>query len=283
MKENYYNCIYMYTNKINGKRYIGQTTNFNRRHREHIRASINENNKKEYNLPFHSAIRKYGIENFQIDILSKDINTQEERNELEISFILFFNTLSINNFGYNISNGGFTNNRLNKTDEEIKEWNKKIGDANRGEKNYWYGKKRPELSDKLSKKFKNRTFTEEHKQKIKDNHVGMKGKKHSEETKQKMSNKAKNMTDKCRQKIGNAHRGINNYNSCSVIGVKNNHVILLKCMVDGKEYGFTKGGISDCCKGRIKTHKGYQWWKIKDAPEDVIKKYIINNLQVPIN
>lgn len=34
MKTNHFNCIYMYVNKINEKKYIGQTNNFNRRKKE---------------------------------------------------------------------------------------------------------------------------------------------------------------------------------------------------------------------------------------------------------
>ena len=68
--KNYYNYIYMYTNKINGKRYIGQAKDFNNRHRRHINSSHDSNRKRDYNTPFHRAIRKYGIENFEIKIQS---------------------------------------------------------------------------------------------------------------------------------------------------------------------------------------------------------------------
>ena len=79
--ENHYNCIYMYTNKINGKRYIGQTIDFNKRHKKHISSSYNEKKEYDYNYPFHRAIRKYGIENFKIKILAENIPTQEKMNE----------------------------------------------------------------------------------------------------------------------------------------------------------------------------------------------------------
>ena len=84
--ENHYNCIYMYINKINGKKYVGQAKDFYKRHTEHIRESRYEL-RKHYNLPFHSAIRKYGIENFKIKILAENIPTQEKMNEYEKFFI----------------------------------------------------------------------------------------------------------------------------------------------------------------------------------------------------
>ena len=72
---NYYNCIYLYINQINNKKYVGQAKDFNKRHREHINESKRKCS-KEYNLPFHSAIRKYGIENFDIIILKENLKTK---------------------------------------------------------------------------------------------------------------------------------------------------------------------------------------------------------------
>ena len=67
---NYKNCIYMYINKINNKKYVGQTKCFERRHKDHITQSYNcDIECYAYNVPFHRAIRKYGIENFEIKIL----------------------------------------------------------------------------------------------------------------------------------------------------------------------------------------------------------------------
>ena len=158
--ENHYNCIYMYINKINGKKYVGQAKDFYKRHTEHIRESRYEL-RKHYNLPFHSAIRKYGIENFDIKILAENIPTQEKMNEYEKFFIKRYNTICYN--GYNISSGGSNgNNFAGKTDEEMDEIKKKISAKISGENNGMYNKKQ----------------SDETRRKMRENHANYKGKNH---------------------------------------------------------------------------------------------------------
>lgn len=62
--------IYVYTNKINGHKYVGQTNNLQRRIREHRSCSFNPN-ASSYNDLIHKKIREYGEENFDIDVLEK--------------------------------------------------------------------------------------------------------------------------------------------------------------------------------------------------------------------
>ena len=65
--------IYMFVNRINNKKYVGQTINDNNtRYYQHMNAVKLEQN-SEYNSPLHRAIRKYGIENFDYQILAKNI------------------------------------------------------------------------------------------------------------------------------------------------------------------------------------------------------------------
>lgn len=88
--------IYCYKNKTNGKRYIGQTINPQQRKSAHISDSTHIDTK------FYRAVRKYGWDNFEYEILAES----EDRNELdklEVDFIKSFN--SIEN-GYNIRSGG---------------------------------------------------------------------------------------------------------------------------------------------------------------------------------
>ena len=95
--------IYKFTNKINEKIYIGQTNNLQKRYNGHKSVSFNKNS-SDYNLPFHCAIRKYGIENFNYEVLEEidENESQEFVDEREIFFINEFKSL-IDENGYNIS------------------------------------------------------------------------------------------------------------------------------------------------------------------------------------
>lgn len=98
MMENYYNCIYMYINKENGKRYIGQTINFNRRHKSHVMPSASK-------TPIDRAFNKYGEDGFDIVILAHDV-PKEKLDDYEKFFIKRYNTLVSNGEGYNVTIGG---------------------------------------------------------------------------------------------------------------------------------------------------------------------------------
>ena len=98
--------IYKYTNKINGKVYIGQTNNLQKRFNGHKSEAFNPKS-KGYNLPFHCAIRKYGIKNFIYEVLEEieDGESQDFINDREIFFIAFYHSLTTEN-GYNLTMGG---------------------------------------------------------------------------------------------------------------------------------------------------------------------------------
>jgi group I intron endonuclease len=142
----------------NGKAYIGQTHDYQKRCREH-------KNKKGC-IAFHRAIQKYGWNNFKHEIL-KDGLTIEEANHWEEFYIKRFNTIKPN--GYNIRSGG-NNSRLHESSK------KKIGDANRGRI----------VSEETRKKlatFKGKNHTESHKTYMSNK---LKGRKFSPETIEKM-------------------------------------------------------------------------------------------------
>ena len=91
--------VYSATNKVNGKRYIGQTVrDLDRRIGEHI-----SNAKREPKYAFHKSIVNYGEENFIWEVLD-EANTIEELDEKEIHWIKYYKTYS--NKGYNMSLGG---------------------------------------------------------------------------------------------------------------------------------------------------------------------------------
>ena len=90
--------IYCTTNKINGKMYIGKTmSSLNDRRDGHFNFA-----KKNINLCFSNAIRKYGIENFSWRILD-NADSIKELNDLEQFYIWMFSTFPGQ---YNMTPGG---------------------------------------------------------------------------------------------------------------------------------------------------------------------------------
>lgn len=105
-----YGIIYCTRNITNDKRYIGQTTrSLNRRKKEHIGQA---NCGSEYAI--HQAIRKYGADNFEWNILDH-AHSQEELDEKEKFWIKYYNTFYEG--GYNMATGGQSN--LSDNPEEL--------------------------------------------------------------------------------------------------------------------------------------------------------------------
>lgn len=93
--------VYKYTNTINKKSYIGITIrDLEERHKEHI-SHINDD------VAFHRAMKKYGVENFTLDIIDK-AKSLEELKVKEKYWIEHFNTYAHaeESQGYNLTLGG---------------------------------------------------------------------------------------------------------------------------------------------------------------------------------
>ena len=91
--------IYKYTNLINNKIYIGQTTQrLEDRDKKHL-GQINDN------TYFHRALTKYGRKNFSLEIVEDNI-PQEDLNNKEKYYIDLFESFYTTGKGYNLTQGG---------------------------------------------------------------------------------------------------------------------------------------------------------------------------------
>lgn len=112
--------IYKITNKLNGKIYIGQTLkSLEERFQKHCWKTT-EKDKYHMNMAIKKAIRKYGKENFTIELI-EEVN-QELLDVREIYWISFYDSY---NKGYNCTLGG-QNGATRKTKLTWKEENEVI-------------------------------------------------------------------------------------------------------------------------------------------------------------
>lgn len=99
--------IYKSTNKINNKVYIGFTKNFIKRIKNHKRCCDVYDKNNDFRV-FYSAIKKYGWENFEWEIIYQSKNLDHTKNVMENYFIKEYKSFvgfkGCN--GYNMSLGG---------------------------------------------------------------------------------------------------------------------------------------------------------------------------------
>lgn len=130
-------CVYMHTNLFNQKCYIGVTKQTPERRWLNGYGYKPRNGRQSH---FWSAICKYGWDNFAHEILC-DCLSKEDAYQKEQEFIEKYDSTNPSK-GYNISTGGEAPTHGCKHSEEAK---RKIGDAQKGEKNHQFGKIPSEL------------------------------------------------------------------------------------------------------------------------------------------
>src|ERR1700677_2432543 len=175
--------VYLVTNKINGKQYVGQhsSNNLEWYWRRCVRSAIRNSASKDKKPCLYNAIRKYGGDSFIIRPLVI-VGTKWEMDLYEIGMIKALNTKRPN--GYNLTDGGdgTLGRKMTKKSKE------KLLQRNKGNK-FSSGVPMPEEHRlKLIRINTGSKRTEEVLRKMSEAHKGLK---HTEETKRKMSESAK--------------------------------------------------------------------------------------------
>lgn len=286
-------CVYVHINKSNGKMYVGQTV----RGDDPNKRWLNGYGYKQCTL-FWRAIEKYGWDNFEHKIIASNL-TLEEANHFEELLIKQLGTMNPKR-GYNLRSGGENNYLSEGTKRKIGEANRghimpkeqkkklrdmhvgvclsdehkqKISESLKGENNPNYGKQMSnEQKIKLSEAHKGKNtgkdnhfygkhHTEEAKEKMRQASTG---RKHSDETKRKISEANKNPSDEVRKKISEAHKGDKNFKARKVVQLDKcgNLIREWNCMATAAdECNINRAQICWCCKHKphCKTAGGFRW------------------------
>ena len=222
--------VYIYTFP-NNKKYIGQTT---------LPLDQRAQKGRGYKRSpcVYAAIQKYGWDNIIIETIT--CNSEEEMDQLEIELIAKYKTTN-RNYGYNLDSGGHTGHHLaEETKQKLREKHlgmkaseetkQKMSESHRANPvRYWKGKK----------------LSEEHKKRIslgvRKAEGGMRGKKHTEETKQKMRD-AKGIPVICLE----------------------TEEIYPSAEAASQAMGLSKSSVGRVICGKSKTSGGFHWMKLSD-------------------
>ena len=218
--------VYCHTNKINGKKYFGITS-------QKPKYRWGENGKRyDHNNHFIAAIRKYGWDNFEHDIIAEGLS-REEACKIEKSLISKYNTQNPDK-GYNIGAGGENGSEGSK---RTPEQNKRKSEQMRVRMKF------PETIEKIRQNRIGMTFSDEHIQHLRDSHIGHspvnKGVPMSEEQK-------KILKDKKRCKMRKVFCFENDKTYESVHEASN-------------DLGLRAGNISQVCSGKRNHTGGYHF------------------------
>jgi hypothetical protein len=262
--------VYLITNKINGKRYVGQTIQtLDQRWSKHCSVSS-----ANCGMPIVLAIQKYGQENFERKILSVCDNI-DQMNHRESYYIRLLNTRTPN--GYNVLSGG-------KNSLHTEETKKKISIAQTGEKNHNFGKNASiETKEKMSKSQtgKHRWSEDERKaisQRVSGEKHGMFGKHHTQEAIDKISKAQKGLNtwtlgtkvkNETKKKISEAQMGrITSQETKQKLSVANskpemeifchqNNTLYPSISNASKNLGLIRQKIREVLQGKAQHTKGY--------------------------
>jgi len=221
--------VYMHTNRVNGKRYIGIT------HTDPVKRWKNGRgySNNEY---FARAIAKYSWDGFAHEIIKSGMK-KNEAEFLEVELIAKHKTLDIN-YGYNIRPGGDSGCHSDRSKRKMSENHADVS----GNKNPMFGKEfTDEHKQKIGEKSRGRYFSPESRRKISSATSGkrnpMYGKTHTLEIRKRLSESKKG------EKSPTA-RAVVNINTGMVFRLVNDACAFI---------GLSHSAIVNCCRGRLKT------------------------------
>lgn len=227
VQNDYYGFIYITTNNVNGKKYIGQKKYYGN-HEVYIGSGVALKN----------AINKYDKENFTREII-ENCKSKEDLDSREKYWIKYYNATESEDF-YNITSGG-------------------DGGFGSGKNSPWYGKHLSETTkEKLSKMktgennpFYGKTHSDTVKKKLSEKASSQR---HSQETKEKMSKSMKENHADFNGRNNPRARKIKQYD------LSKKFIRYWDCAKEAsKDLNINYSSIISCCTGKYKSSGGYIW------------------------